>query len=742
MKKYLAKSYGEDLEEHSKKVENVILKIAKIILKDFYFKKFEVVLKHFAFLHDIGKIIKPIQDYLSVGKDVKLDYSHNEISWAFISKYYKGEYKDVILYSVFWHHGISPHKKIEDINAYDILNSVAVEDLEGMKDFFRFFVGNEYFTEDNENWYLESPPPYYKKERENPYITMVLYSLLVSADRIASDGDIDKDLHSFFNLSKKYDPIKNWEFKNTKRGKRQISIIEQSDSCNTVMMNAPSGFGKTVLGLLWGLKKDKKIMWVCPRNSIAESVYLNVCSELKKMDIGVGVELVLSGEVKKGGNGKMFDSDIIITNIDNFLAPTNKNPLLKFFGLINCSSVIFDEFHEMIGDWALFSCFVNIMKGRNFLTNSDTLLLSATPNDINFLWDGSIFDSCETLILPNKYEHFEAQHDKKYNLKVSKVEDVPTCGGEKSLTVVHSVLNSQKQKGKGGYDRLVHGKFKDSKKEENLNYLFDNFGKNSDYCNENVVGTKIASTSLDISFNNIISSCMNSDLTMQDIGRVNRWSFEETADINIYYVDNESENSTAENIYDENIRSEWFNKLRRYDGQKVDLDGFYKIYNDFYKENEILVKNFVIKKYKDSLKNLENIYPIKLKSKKDKEKKPTAGSNKLRTVNNSIYYIVRDEKKGWSDVFTEEIYYGFDKQFGESENTVNDMLRVMREIEESGDDRFDFSRILKSSKRNGATIDKIRRLARNAETPYIVFNKIYSEEFGIISKKEFINLKF
>ena len=89
----------------------------------------------------------------------------------------------------------------------------------------------------------------------------------------------------------------------------------------TTQVNAPAGFGKTILGLLWAFNSNKKIIWVCPRNTVAESVYRSITEELKFFNIDfLSTELFLSGEVKK--NNILFEgdfkSDIIVTNIDNF----------------------------------------------------------------------------------------------------------------------------------------------------------------------------------------------------------------------------------------------------------------------------------------------------------------------------------------------------------------------------------------------------------------------------------------
>jgi len=59
------------------------------------------------------------------------------------------------------------------------------------------------------------------------------------------------------------------------------------------------------------------------------------------------------------------------------------------------------------------------------------------------------------------------------------------------------------------------------------------------------------------------------------------------------------------------------------------------------------------------------------------------------------------------------------------------MLKTMKKLRDSNDDRFEFNDIIDNKY---ITIDGIRRLAKKSNTPYIVYDRVYDEELGIVKK--------
>ena len=238
------------------------------------------------------------------------------------------------------------------------------------------------------------------------HIYILARAILISSDILASTitdfNDLDnvkitkllKNNTDFYNIIEH--PIYKGE-----RFNQQLNIVKNTGK--TTIVKAPAGFGKTITGILWNLKSDKKLIWVCPRNIIVETLYDSIVEEVKKLNINLSIEQFITGERQRCTDDTVeeFNSDIVITNIDNFLRPINKN-LSKSVDICT-RDVIFDEYHEFITDSSLFSGFINILKIRNLLLkNAKTLLLSATPSLVHFLWEN---DNIKTTILPNASEH-------------------------------------------------------------------------------------------------------------------------------------------------------------------------------------------------------------------------------------------------------------------------------------------------------------------------------------------------
>jgi len=133
MEKLLAKSNGLELSIHSKIVsETAGLLLTKISDVEII-NRFNPTIKTSALLHDIGKLTSNFQNFLN-GKIKKpnLKFRHNEIGWAFLSKYLSQEYCDrsIILNTVYWHHGISNQiEKHTDTEILSLLDDTSINNI-------------------------------------------------------------------------------------------------------------------------------------------------------------------------------------------------------------------------------------------------------------------------------------------------------------------------------------------------------------------------------------------------------------------------------------------------------------------------------------------------------------------------------------------------------------------------------------------------------------------------------------
>jgi len=750
-KEILAKDNGISLTKHSYSVANVAVWIAKKIMPDLSHKIIEAI-KLSSLSHDTGKCTSIFQKKLSKIKDIgnleyKLPFRHNEVGWAFLSRHLNIKDKELlnmILNCVYWHHGVS--NEMNKYNDTDI--KINAEDTETMIEYCKTIFDESIVYE--KPYRPQKSPKYYiegEYERKINPLNMFIRACVVSADQIVSSLEYkendEKILDSIFEIDKKNFniDIKKHIYYGNDRFKQQCEIIENLG--RTTIVKAPAGFGKTLVGLLCMIKKGKKIIWVCPRNEVAYSVYDSISKELKNFGVdNVSVELFLTGEVKESKNfsGKDFSSDIIITNIDNYLKPSVDSKNGDRLYTILSSLVVFDEYHELIGDAALFACFINLMRLRHQYTKSETLLLTATPLSMEFLWENELPGTEKTVVLPNKESHYPAQHQKKYKINILK-DFIIKNKDENNLVIFNAISNAQTQLRRFGEDSvLVHSRFNEKDKKERLDYVYSNYGKHSDksFGKPIVVGTPIIQASLDVSFCHVYESVLSPEATGQRFGRNDRFGdYNAQSSFNIVNLDNNAENAVRDILYTKELSKLWFDCISKYDKQEITSDVFYAIYNKFSQDNKKILEEYVIDKYFKSLNQLSlYVHPTKHFEGKQKNDKEViyVGGNKLRTLESGFFTIC---KIYGSTNFTEPINlpcYDIKDFYQDVANNKNSILKTMKRLRNENDERFDYNDMIKKEKINFDVYGK------RSDMPHIDFDKVYHPDYGIIEESKLINL--
>jgi hypothetical protein len=474
---------------------------------------------------------------------------------------------------------------------------------------------------------------------------------------------------------------------------------------------------------------------------VAMSVYDSIIKEFNTMDIkDISVELFLTNEVKESThttNG--FESDIIITNIDNYLKPCINNGVSdKLYFISNCD-VIFDEFHELESDEALFACFVTIMRMRNLYTSSKTLLLSATQTMMNFSWENNFK---KTTILPNTEEHYSPAHDKLYDFSTIELSNIDLIkehvkADSSTLVKTNSISNAQRMKHILNIKHLFHSDFESYTKKKYFSFLLDYYGKKSERSidKNNVVSTHILQSSLDISFNNIFEICLSPESTLQLWGRCNRWGdYVSSKFVSFNIANNMSESTTVKNLYDSELNKLWFKELMKYKDTQMDLKQLYVIYNNFNKTYYDKIKTYLINKILGSVKNSSFICPKKIND-YDKNDIIISGGNKLRTSTKTCFITA---KKHNSDENCEPFSVNIRNNFEEfdGQDLVYAQMKLNQFIRNNKDPRFDYSSLMKGKpsdvKKKPILIDNIRKNAIKSNMPYPIINKVYHEDYGLI----------
>lgn len=765
IKEALAKSSGIKLLNHNKNVSIASVYIAKKIL-NIDDKEIIELVKISGLVHDIGKLTHMFQQILLNNKktDFENKFRHNEIAWAFLFKYLNlpSKLKKFIINNVYWHHGIS--NKLSQYTSDEILYSNVVSDdtIEAMKEIVINLLGESYIKE-NDN--TAKSPAYYIYDSDNIHDEYnekftLIHTCVISGDRIVSEleteyNDFDLTKTEHLNaldkrINQNTNKDNNFELKdfpygneNIKRWEKQNEIV---DNCGkTTIVKAPAGFGKTLIAMIWLSKDKRKTIIVCPRNVVAKSNYRSIINELKAFNItNVTVELYLTGEVvEKNHNGEgEFNSDIIVTNIDNFESPTYKDNISSRLHTIMSANVVFDEYHEFVSALPLYGNFVNIMRVRHRYCDAKTMLLSATPVDIKYLWDGD--ENNKTTVLPDDDNHYDASHDKKYIIRVTDGFNYDVKGSD--ITICNSISEAQYMKHRINSNTLFHSELTPDTRELVYDYIMDNYGKHSNNSEnkDSVVSSLITQASLDVSFHKLYDSLLSPETALQRIGRCNR--FDSFISKSIYTLfrmkdrNNPNKNSQAElsvlnNFYTRKLSDAWFDEMEQYNGMELTLDEIYKIYNNhvnkFHKERKALFSRM----YLYSLSSLSSVYPYKFTKEKDDDV-ITAGSNKLRSVGSETFYIVKsynsDEYVG---PFTTPIYNSYESDFREDGNTLHRMKQTIKAIVKSGDDRFDYDELTKTKQRfERLSLDALRKYGKKSNTPYIRFDKVYHPDYGVINQ--------
>lgn len=751
-----AKSSGINIVNHSSMVSCVAGFISTSINENLFLKFPEIseAIRLGSLLHDIGKCTIHLQKKIkSKNQDednleIKSKFRHNEVGWAFLSRnlVLPKNILDMVLDLVYWHHGISNEMcKHTDV---EIEDSFTDEDREMMMTYLRSVVDETCISE-KPSRPVKTPQYYFDdldKEYKNTQNTFAR-ACLISADRIVSSSEwrnLTEEETKTLVLKKTNRDVKikieTHEFFGNTRFDIQLKIVD--DIGKTTIVKAPAGFGKTLIGVLYSLIKSKKrLIWVCPRNMIAESVYKSIIEELSKFEKNdITVELFLRNEVRKSNYDikEGFSSDIIVTNIDNFLAPSVDNSLSERLYTILSADVVFDEYHELIGETPLCACFLNLMRVRHQMTTSTTILLSATPSCMEFLWESNSVE--KTLILPNEYSHYPAQHSKEYAINiVNSLDSIKE--NDENLIILNSVNNTQQYRKKMSNGILIHGNFEDADKERLTSELYKNYGKNAEknIIKPDVIGTHVLQASIDVSFKNVYDSVMSPETSTQRFGRGGRWGwedYEETRTMNFLIYSDKGEDAMRDILYTKNLSYKWSEYLKQFDGKHITLDEFYSAYNKYNLENKKVLQRYLDNVHQKSLTELSKIYPEKFYYKKRKGSKEvfTAGGNKIRSTGGSEFFVIAEKNNGTGDYCNpfSVRYYELSDFYDEVMSNSSLLLKQMKHLRNSGDTRFDYNSMIESGK-----ID-FKIYGRKSNTPHIRPGIVYDTILGPISHSKLL----
>lgn len=662
-----------NLYQHSINVANTAMKIAiDLIPKDEYneYSQFIEEVYFSALFHDIGKCSTQFQEYLENGNK---DYIyHNILGASLIDNYLlfsNDRTKKKILKTVLFHHPISNNNiKMGIGDEFDRYKTVISELLTIFSNKFKDSIINPRLDYNiKEDDIEENDAPYYFGENKCKLREIVTddsqffsISLLVKLADIIESTNFDYEKSINRNNTIDYFSIKkpnNYD----ERFYVQQKYVEELIKNKSNVFNCQTGFGKTLLAALTMLRvNNKKVFWVCPRNSIAKSVYITLKNEIKALglDDKLSVGLLLTNEWKEGNS----ESDIVVTNIDNFSRPIFNNDSKERLTTLLHSNCVFDEFHEYITDAPLMAVFHIINRAR-IMFNSYTLYLSATPI-YNFIKQANIIEHKDDSIINKKY-------------KISFVNNVDNIdfNNENFFISVNSVGKSQEFMLNEKVNNLIHTRFVDSDLNAKLNELMSEHSNKKNIINTSWSATNIISTGIDISFDNICVYLSSPEKLIQSIGRCNRWNDgkdnHKIIIVKPFNKDEKSENAIIKEIYDKDLCILFYNLLyeRLSDKKEITFGEIYNIRTEFLSKYKKEFDAYFKEKLSESYENIKEMnYNFSQINDNNDEKEERLGKNILRGKTEQFYCTFENSKELFignkmifSNIFKDNIDYDSSK---------------------------------------------------------------------------------
>ena len=556
------------------------------------------------------------------------------------------------------------------------------------------------------------------------------FDVVRTADIIASKGE------NFTPIADNKYVIHKPSYYDENRYNEQISYVEKLLSVNGKIdsLEAPVGYGKTAMGLIYTLLTGGYTYWILPTNFLATTTYNSIVNHIKDFSLEneVSVSLLLSGEWKEGKDKE--NANIVVTNIDNFEISTFKNKR-KYVGLQHITRhCIFDEYHSYAVMAPLMFSFVTTLRARNYYKNRRTLIMSATPiyhrqfvekNMCNIVEVNN--DSFNNI--PYIFGFIETRNFK--------------CDDKKGKnTLVINATVSQAQNNYEGCDVCFHSHFSDDDITKKIHYLIETKGKKGNSC-DSLSSTNIVNAGLDASWGNLITVNPTYIEIIQAGGRVGR--FNQSLPKVITVVKDDAQMFAIEQIMKtkpivdatyERLKTLW----AKHNGKIT-----YKILSDDLKEfnNSEAMKTFIKNCIQESANNyfkIEFSEGSKIQEATDSKVKKTNDKVTLRGSNRNIYVTIKDDNGKMTEPFTIEEYFFEQNSVAYGKITSKMVRDAVSFIEDNGEKELKkyFGNKYKYRLKNIDNGDKISQIklilldkAKSSDTPFPILCDIhYNFETG------------
>lgn len=625
----------------------------------------------------------------------------------------------------------------------------------------------------------------------------LIRSILISADRLVSALNpeklktiIENENYDFFisemegkdkliDIQKELEKL-NDLFENSERSNVQSKVAkEASESLMPSVLKGSAGVGKTkiMLEYIREINNNKRNFIIVPRKVIAESLFLELSNFY--LTNNVSVEIVTSDEKTTSLNKNffptesenLFQSDVVITTIDQILNMMKSHKNIDLFLDVLTSNLLFDEFHEFLEQPAILMLFIQVVYLKHLTKNSACLFVSATPN---------YFLVKEKMKILNKnIFSIKSFNETNYKITLNRFND------EQSAKNIMSEMFNAKEKGDicifntatkaqisaiktiGKEDKTIvyHSKYFKHQKEKLSNIVLSNFNKKEAKKDIVLRSGPILQASLDISCDRMFTEISTIDNIFQRMGRVVRWGEKENGEYHIFIpTDLNKTNSILRNFNNLCVINStlMFIDFLNKNEEKLDaikLNQLYDLYDLFFQDREVInafKKDFEKLKEEASKIFKNGIAPIKFISKKSAKNKQKLSKN-LRS-NNDIFCVVHNmniNQKNEEEIvdltndfqnnmftMSKDLFYSFEKSSEYAEESRDQIVKYSKQDEALSkvENNIKLYSYNARKKLRSVSSSLILSLAKNEDVP--LFLSFKNKTKKINESEQYFNLNF